>query len=78
MKRTTTLFQARYLSLFLLVGALLEHATLNVDFTGSTPSSSGLVRFSRDLNRRANGASSYRLEASARRLRLAQDEVFEI
>jgi hypothetical protein len=55
MKHTTSLFQARYLSLFLLVGALVEHATFNVDYTGSTPSTSGLVRFSRDLHRMANG-----------------------
>jgi hypothetical protein len=75
MERTSKLFQVRYLSLLLLVGALVEHATLNVDCTGSTPSTSGLVRFSRDLNRRANGPSSYRLEGGAGRSNLAQDEV---
>jgi hypothetical protein len=54
MKHTASLFPARYLSLILLVGALVQHATFSVDH-GSAPGTSGLVRFSRDLHRRANG-----------------------
>jgi hypothetical protein len=54
MKSRASLVRARQLSLVILIGALIEHASFNVDFSGSTPGTLGLARVSRDLHRKAN------------------------
>ncbi len=49
----TTILRARQMSLALLIVAVIDHGHIQVDYSGATPRSSGLVRLGRDLMRRA-------------------------
>jgi hypothetical protein len=55
---------ARQMSLALLVIAVVDHGHLQADYSGATPSSSGLMRLGRDLMRRAGGESTVEVAAS--------------
>jgi hypothetical protein len=52
------------MSLALLVIAVIDNGCLNVDCSGATPSSSGLVRLGRDLMRRAGSEPAAEIAAS--------------
>jgi hypothetical protein len=49
----TMMLRARQMSLALLVVAVVDHGHLQADYSGSTPTSSGLMRLGRDLMRRS-------------------------
>jgi hypothetical protein len=49
----STIFRARQMSLALLIIAVIDNGHLQVDYSGATPHSSGLIRLGRDLMRRA-------------------------
>jgi hypothetical protein len=51
----STIFRARQMSLALLIAAVIDQGHLQVDYSGATPHSSGLIRLGRDLMRRAGG-----------------------
>jgi hypothetical protein len=59
------------MSLALLVIAVVEHGHLNVDYSGASPNSSGLLRLGRDLLRRAGGESTPEIVAAATREKTA-------
>lgn len=48
------ILRAREMSLALLVVAVIDHGHVQVDYSGATPQSSGLMRLGRDLMRRAS------------------------
>jgi hypothetical protein len=54
----TLILRARRMSLALLVVAVIDHGQSQVDYSGATPRSSGLMRLGRDLMRNAGGTSS--------------------
>lgn len=60
----TMILRARQMSLALLVVAVVDHGHLQADYSGATPSSSGLMRLGRDLMRRAGGESTVEVPAS--------------
>jgi hypothetical protein len=60
----TLIVRARYMSLALLVAAVVDHGRLQ-DYSGATPHSSGLMRLGRDLMQRAG--SEHAAEATASR-----------
>jgi hypothetical protein len=51
----TMILRARQMSLALIVVAVVDHGHLQADYSGATPSTSGLMRLGRDLMRRAAG-----------------------
>jgi hypothetical protein len=55
----TLLVRARRMSLGLLIVAVVNHGGLHADYSGTAPSSSGLLRLGRDLMRLA-GTSVFR------------------
>jgi hypothetical protein len=59
-----TLLRARQMSLALLIIAVVDHGHLQADYSGATPSTSGLMRLGRDLMRRAGGESTIEVAAS--------------
>jgi hypothetical protein len=59
----TLILRARQMSLALLVVAVVDHGHLT-DYSGATPSSSGLMRLGRDLMRRAGGEITAEAAAS--------------
>jgi hypothetical protein len=61
----TTIFRARQMSLALLVVAVIDHGHLQVDYSGGTPNSSGLMRLGRDLMRRAGGEATAEARSDA-------------
>ena len=60
-----TMLRARQMSLALLVIAVVDHGQLQADYSGATPSTSGLMRLGRDLMRRAGGESTVEVEVAA-------------
>jgi hypothetical protein len=60
----TMMLRARQMSLALLVVAVVDHGHLQTDYSGATPSSSGLMRLGRDLMRRAGGEITAEVAAS--------------
>jgi hypothetical protein len=52
----TTIFRTRQMSLALLVVGVIDHGSLNIDYSGGAPTSSGLVRLGRDLMPRSGAA----------------------
>jgi hypothetical protein len=71
-----TLERARQLSLALLVIAVLNGHPL-ADYTGTSPSASGLTRLARDITRRARATAKIR-RASARVALLAEGEQLRV
>jgi hypothetical protein len=61
----TVILRARYMSLALLVVAVVDHGRLQADYSGATPHSSGLMRLGRDLMRRAGGEITAEVAESA-------------
>jgi hypothetical protein len=59
-----SLYRARQLSLALLVVAVVDHGHLHNDYSGSAPSSSGLLRLGRDVLRRSGGETGEGARAS--------------
>ena len=59
-----TMLRARQMSLALLVIAVVDHGHLQADYSGATPSTSGLMRLGRDLMRRAGGESTVEVAAT--------------
>jgi hypothetical protein len=53
----TMILRARQMSLALLVIAVVDHGHLQADYSGATPTTSGLMRLGRDLMRRAGGGA---------------------
>jgi hypothetical protein len=49
----TMILRARQMSLALLVVAVVDHGHLQTDYSGASPSTSGLMRLGRDLMRLA-------------------------
>jgi hypothetical protein len=64
---SNALHRAREMSLALLVIAVIDNGFLNVDYSGATPNSSGLVRLGRDLMRRATSDPAAEIMAPQRR-----------
>ena len=62
----TMILRARQMSLALIVVAVVDHGHLQADYSGSTPSGSGLMRLGRDLMRRAGGEVTAEVAASCR------------
>ena len=60
----TMMLRARQMSLALLVIAVVDHGHLQADYSGATPSTSGLMRLGRDLMRRSGGESTIEVAAS--------------
>jgi hypothetical protein len=54
----TMILRARQMSLALLVVAVVDHGHLQADYSGASPSTSGLMRLGRDLMRLAGGAET--------------------
>jgi hypothetical protein len=54
----TMILRARQMSLALLVVAVVDHGHLQADYSGASPSTSGLMRLGRDLMRLAGGAEA--------------------
>ena len=54
----TALLRARQMSLALLVVGVIDHGSLSIDCSGTTPNSSGLMRLGRDLMRRWGGGDN--------------------
>jgi hypothetical protein len=54
----SAILRARQMSLALLIVAVIDHGHLQVDYSGATPHSSGLLRLGRDLMRRAGGEAT--------------------
>ena len=61
----TKILRARQMSLALIVIAVVNHGHLEVDYSGSRPGSSGLMRLGRDLMRRAGGETVAEVAALA-------------
>jgi hypothetical protein len=59
-----TMLRARQMSLALLVIAVVDHGHLQADYSGATPSTSGLMRLGRDLMRRAGGENTIEVAAT--------------
>jgi hypothetical protein len=53
------------MSLALLVIAVVDHGHLQADYSGATPTTSGLMRLGRDLMRRTAGDIDVAVSASA-------------
>jgi hypothetical protein len=51
------------MSLALLVVGVIDHGSLSIDCSGTTPNSSGLMRLGRDLMRRWGGGDGTSLTA---------------
>jgi len=62
----TMILRARQMSLALIVVAVVDRGRLQTDYSGATPSGSGLMRLGRDLMRRAGGEVSVEAAASDR------------
>jgi hypothetical protein len=60
----TMILRARQMSLALIVVAVVDHGHLQADYSGATPSTSGLMRLGRDLMRRASGEVTAEVAAS--------------
>jgi hypothetical protein len=60
----TMMLRARQMSLALIVVAVVDHGHPQADYSGATPSGSGLVRLGRDLMRRAGGEVTAEVAAS--------------
>lgn len=58
------MLRARQMSLALLVVAVVDHGQVQADYSGATPTSSGLLRLGRDLMRRAGGEGTIEVSAS--------------
>ena len=54
----TMVLRAREMSLALLVVAVIDHGHLQVDYSGATPHSSGLMRLGRDFMQRAGSEAA--------------------
>jgi hypothetical protein len=52
------------MSLALIVVAVVDHGHLQADYSGATPTTSGLMRLGRDLMRRAGGEVTAEVAAS--------------
>jgi hypothetical protein len=52
------ILRARQMSLALLVVAVVDHGHLQADYSGASPSTSGLMRLGRDLMRLAGGVET--------------------
>jgi hypothetical protein len=59
------ILRARQMSLALLVIAVVDHGHLGADYSGESPTTSGLMRLGRDLVRRAGGEATADIGASA-------------
>ena len=59
------MLRARQMSLALLVVAVVDHGHLQTDYSGASPSTSGLMRLGRDLMRLAGGAETNPQAAAA-------------
>jgi hypothetical protein len=60
----TMMLRARRMSLALLVVAVIDHGQSQVDYSGATPGSSGLMRLGRDLMRGAGGETKSEIDTS--------------
>lgn len=60
----TMILRARQMSLALIVVAVVDHGHLQADYSGATPTTSGLMRLGRDLMRRAGGEVTAEVAAS--------------
>jgi hypothetical protein len=60
------MLRARYMSLALLVVAVIDHGHMQADSSGASPGSTALIRLGRDLVRRAGGETTAEVAESER------------